>query len=134
MKLFAAPQFAMEPAVIILKFAIRSPIGPHGAPWAHWPLWAHGAPWAPWAPWGPLSPWGPMGPMGPFGPLGPHGPLGPFGLMGPMGPHGPRQRIMFAPDSLNGIIKMFAVRACVLKTTIFSMFSQFALVGPIILN
>ena len=82
MKLFAAPQFAMEPAIIILKFAIRSPIGPHG----------------------------------------------------PMGPHGPCQRIMFAPDSLNGIIKMFAVRACVLKPTIFIMFSQFALVGPIILN
>ena len=29
-KLFAAPQFAMEPAIIILKFAIRSPMGPHG--------------------------------------------------------------------------------------------------------
>ena len=79
MKLLAAPQFAMEPAIIILKFAIRSPIGP-------------------------------------------------------MGPHGPRQHIMFAPDSLNGIILMFAVRACVLKPTIFIMFSQFALVGPIILN
>ena len=103
MKLFAAPQFAMEPAIIILKFAIRSPIGPHG----------------------------PHGPMGPFGLMGPHGPMGPFG---PMGPHGPCQRIMFAPDSLNGIIKMFAVRACVLKPTIFIMFSQFALLGPIILN
>ena len=97
MKLFAAPQFAMEPAIIILKFAIRSPIGP----------------------------------MGPFGLMGPHGPMGPFG---PMGPHGLCQSIMFAPDSLNGIIKMFAVRACVLKPTIFIMFSQFALVGPIISN
>ena len=83
---------------------------------------------------GPLGPLGRLGPMGAMAPWGPWGPWGPMGPFGPMGPHGPCQRIMFAPDSLNGIIKMFAVRACVLKPTIFIMFSQFALVGPIILN
>jgi len=39
----------------ILKFAIRSPIGPFG----------------------PMGPRGPLGPMGLWGPLGPWGPMGP---------------------------------------------------------
>jgi len=48
-ELLAAPQFAMEPEAINLKFAIRRPMGPYGPIGPHQPhatLWAHGAPWA----------------------------------------------------------------------------------------
>jgi len=49
-QLLAVPQFAMEPAIIILKFPIRSASK----------AWAHGAPCA-------------QGPIGPCWPMGPHG-------------------------------------------------------------
>ena len=50
LKLFAAPQFAMDPAIIILKFAIRSPVGPQEAIRPNRPI-------------------GPYVPMGPYGPM-----------------------------------------------------------------
>jgi len=69
MKLFAA----MEPAKIISKFAIRSPIGPHG----------------PMGPHGPKEPMGPMGPLGPMDPMGPLDQWVPWGRWAPWIPKGP---------------------------------------------